>query len=66
MVLLFPITLDTAGAKSNNVIKLTIMWSGFILCENMNVNIRYSSNFSVNAISTILMLLIAADTLYIP
>jgi hypothetical protein len=39
IVLLSPITLDTAGAKSNNPIKLLIMWKGIISCENMNVNI---------------------------
>ena len=48
MVLLFPITLETGGAKSKKKIKLPIMWSGFIVCENMNVNNRYTSNFSVH------------------
>jgi hypothetical protein len=45
-VFLSPITLDTAGAKSKNKIKLPVMWSGIISCENMYVNILNTLNFS--------------------
>ena len=45
IVFLYPITLDTAGAKSKNKIKLPIMWSSFS-CENMYVNIRNTLKFS--------------------